>query len=157
MTTRRTGTLPAAAATHVLATDPAATDPAATDPAATDRDDAARRGRLVISDRVVEKVAVHAVQQVTATSGAARRVLGVTVGEVGETSAARVTARVEGDTATLGVTLGVCWPASVTAVAQQVRRTIRQDVARITAIDVRRIDIDVVSLLAPRHQGARVR
>lgn len=156
MTAHPVGVLPATAATHVPATDPAMHVPA-TDPAGPDRDDTARRGRLVISDRVVEKVAAHAVQQVTATSGAARRLLGVRVGEVGETSAARVTARVEGDTATLSVTLGVHWPASVTTVAQQVRRKIRQDVARITAIDVRRIDIEVVSMLVPHHEEARVR
>jgi uncharacterized alkaline shock family protein YloU len=147
VTTHPLGTLPGTTATHVPAAGPAGSG----------RDDAARRGRLVISDRVVEKVAAHAVQQVTTTSGAARRLLGVRVGEAGETSAAQVTARVEGDIATLSVTLGVHWPASVTTVAQQVRRQIRQDVARITAIDVRRIDLEVVSMLIPRHDDARVR
>lgn len=127
------------------------------DPAEAGPDDAARRGRLVIGDRVVEKVATHAVHQVPATIGAARRILGVAMGEVTYASRARVTARVEGDTATVSVALGVHWPASVVAVARQVRSQVREDVRRITAIDVRRIDIEVVGMVDPRYQGARVR
>ena len=122
-----------------------------------ERDIAGQRGHLVIGERVVEKVAAHAVRQVTTASGAARRVLGITVGELTETSDARVRAHVDGDIATVTVALSVQWPASITAVAQQVRRQIRADVARITATDVRRIDIEVVSMAVPRHDRARVR
>jgi uncharacterized alkaline shock family protein YloU len=111
----------------------------------------------VIGARVVEKVTAHAVHQVAAASGAARRVLGVTVGELTETSDARVRAQVDGDVATVAVTMGVYWPSSITAVADQVRRRIREDVARITAVDVRRIDIEVVSMAVPPHERARVR
>lgn len=121
------------------------------------RDDPARRGDLIIGVRVVQKVAAHAVHQVGAASGAARRVLGVTVGGLTETSDARVRAQVDGDIATVNVTMGVHWPASITAVADQVRRRIREDVARITAVDVRRIDIEVVNMAIPAHDRARVR
>jgi uncharacterized alkaline shock family protein YloU len=111
----------------------------------------------VIGARVVQKVAAHAVHRVAAAGGAARRVLSVTVGELTETSDARVRADIDGDIATVTVTMGVRWPASITAVADQVRRRIREDVARITGIDVRRIDIEVVSMAVPPHDRARVR
>jgi uncharacterized alkaline shock family protein YloU len=125
--------------------------------AGAERGDLEQRGVLVIGARVVEKVAAHAVHQVTAASGAARRVLGVTVGELTESSDARVKAYVDGDLATVTVALGVHWPASTTAVVDDVRRRIREDVARITATDVRRIDIEVVSMAVPPHHRARVR
>lgn len=125
--------------------------------AGADRDAPGQRGDLVIGTRVVQKVAAHAVHQVEAAGGAARRVLGVTVGGLTETSDARVRAHVDGDIATVTVTMGVHWPASITAVADQVRRRICEDVARITATDVRRIDIEVVSMAVPAHDRARVR
>jgi uncharacterized alkaline shock family protein YloU len=111
----------------------------------------------MIGARVVQKVATHAVHRVAAAGGTARRVLGVMVGGLTETSEAQVRAHVDGDLATVTVTMGVHWPASITAVASQVRRRIREDVARITGIDVRRIDIEVVSLAVPPHDRARVR
>lgn len=110
----------------------------------------------MIGTRVVQKIAVHAVRQVAAAGGAARQVLGLTMGELTETSDARVRADVDGDIATVTVAMGVHWPASITAVADQVRRQIREDVARITAIDIRRIDIEVVSMAVPSHPRARV-
>lgn len=148
---------PAATDTRPPASPPDASGASGVGRAEAQHDAAGRRGDLVIEPRVVEKVAAHAVHEVEATSGAARRVLGVTVGELTETSDARVKARVEGDIATVTVTMGVHWPASVTAVADQVRRRIREDVARTTAVDVRRIDIEVVSMTVPRHDRARVR
>lgn len=111
----------------------------------------------MIAARVVEKVAAHAVHQVASAGGAARRVLGVTVGELTETSDARVRAQVDGDIAIVTVAMGVHWPSSITAVADQVRCRIREDVARITAVDVRRIDIEVISMAVPPHERARVR
>jgi uncharacterized alkaline shock family protein YloU len=111
----------------------------------------------VIGVRVVEKVAAQAVHQVGAASGAARRVLGVTVGELTETSDARVRAEVDGDLAVVTVTMGVRWPASITTVADQVRSRIREEVSGATGIDVRRIDLEVVSMAVPSHDRARVR
>ena len=122
-----------------------------------ERDTAGQRGHLVVAERVVEKVAAHAVRRVTTASGAARRLLGVTVGELTETSEARVSAHVDGDIAVVTVALSVHWPASITAVAQQVRGEIRADVARITATEVRRIDIEVVSMAVPPRDHPRVR
>jgi uncharacterized alkaline shock family protein YloU len=122
-----------------------------------ERGDPEQRGVLVIDARVVEKVAAQAVRQVTSASGAARRVLGITVGELTESSDARVQAYVDGNLATVTVALGVRWPASITAVVDDVRRRIHEDVARITATDVRRIDIEVVNMAVPPHHRARVR
>lgn len=125
--------------------------------AGTERDAPVQRGDLVIGARVVQKVAAHAIHQVAAAGGAVRRVLGVAVGELTETSDARVRAHVDGDIATVTVTMGVHWPASITAVVDQVRSRIREDVARITGVDVRRIDIEVVSMAVPPRDRARVR
>lgn len=144
------------AAQHTQLSAPPRKDLAAGRPGV-ERDDSGQRGDLVIGARVVEKVAVQAVHQVGAAGGAARRVLGVTVGELTETSDARVSAEVDGDVAVVTVTMGVHWPASITAVADQVRRRIREEVVAVTGIAVRRIDLEVVSLDVPRHDRARVR
>ena len=141
---------------HAQLSAPPQNTPAA-GPARAQQDDPGQRGDLVIGARVVEKVAAQAVHQVGAASGAARRVLGVTVGELTEASDARVSAEVDGDLAVMTVTMGVHWPASITAVAEQVRRRIREEVAGVTGIDVRRIDLEVVSMTVPRHDRARVR
>lgn len=127
------------------------TDRPATDRAGAELDAASHRGHLVISERVVEKVAAHAVHQVATASGAARRVLGVTVGEPTEASDARVRVHIDGDIASARVTLSIHWPTSITTVAQQVRHRIREDVARVTSIDVHRIDIEVVSMALPHR------
>lgn len=122
-----------------------------------ERDDPGRRGDLVIGAPVVEKITARAVHGIAEAGGGIRRVLGVTVGELTETSDAQVRAHVDGDLATVTVTMGVHWPASITAVADQVRRRTREDVARLAGIDVRRIDIEVISMAVPPHHRPRVR
>lgn len=126
-------------------------------PAAAELAEAADRGTLTVSDRVVERVAGYAVTLVDSAAAAPRRVLGVTVGEAETDDEARVRARVAGDTATVEATIAVGWPASIRAVAEQARRRIRDDVGRITDVRVDHIDIDVVSLSVPGADRPRVR
>ena len=64
-----------------------------------------RAARLQIADRVVEKIAARAVAEVEYATGVTRQVLGLGRGRSPTT--ARVSASVDGDTATLRVTMMV--------------------------------------------------
>jgi uncharacterized alkaline shock family protein YloU len=118
---------------------------------------AEERGRLTVSDRVVERVAGYAVVLVDGAAAAPRRVLGVKVADADTDDEANVRARVAGSTATVEASIAVRWPASIHAVADEVRQRIREDVARITGVTVDHVDLDVVSLVAPPAARARVR
>jgi uncharacterized alkaline shock family protein YloU len=77
------------------------------------------------------------------------------LGQARPDAEASVSARVDGRTATVGVTIAVTWPEPVRAVADRVRHAIRADVARITDVQVAQIDLDVVDLptvTAPRRR-----
>lgn len=121
------------------------------------RGDPAERGTLTIADRVVEKVAGHAVTLVADAAAAPRRVLGVAVGEREEGDRANVAASIVGHTATVEATIAVAWPCSVRSVVADTRRRIREDVRRITDVQVDYIDVDVVSMRLPERSGRRVR
>lgn len=114
------------------------------------------RGTLTVDDKVVEKVAGYAATLVPDAIAAPRRVLGVNVGESRPDSAAHVRARVQGDTATVDATIAIRWPKSIRSVAEQVRHTIRDEVQRITGVEVDHIDLDVVSLKTPQTKRRRV-
>jgi uncharacterized alkaline shock family protein YloU len=115
------------------------------------------RGALIIADKVVEKVAAHAISGAAHATGAPRRVLGVSVGNVSDDTRARVNADVDGDVATVTVDLAVEWPTPVRRVVEDVRRRIRDDVYRITGVTVQQVDIDVVSMATLQHDVPRVR
>jgi uncharacterized alkaline shock family protein YloU len=118
--------------------------------------DAAVRGSLTIADRVVERVAGYAVTQVDGAGAAPRRLLGINVGEARADTAASVTARVEGRTATVSAAVAISWPHSVRTVADQLRRTIRDDVRRVTGIEVAQVDLDVVTFATAPVPSRRV-
>ena len=115
------------------------------------------RGALTIAEKVVERVAGYAVTRVEGASAAPRRVLGVKVGETRPDSEASVDARVEGRTAVVSATVAITWPHPVRTVAARLRRKVRDDVARMTGVDVAQIDLDVVQLSAPTAPSRRVR
>ncbi len=121
------------------------------------RREPAERGSLTIADRVVEKVAAHAVRTVPHVSGAPRRVLGVNVGDTSDDALARVDADVDAGVADLTIDLTVEWPTPVRQVVDAVRRAVRNDVRRITGVTVQQIDIDIVSLAKPQRPEPRVR
>jgi len=118
--------------------------------------DPAERGTLTVADRVVERVAGYAVTLVDGASAAPRRVLGIAVGGTREDHAASVEARVDGHTATVEASVAIGWPASVRTEAARLREQVRDDVQRITGIQVAHVDIDVVSLTAPATRRRRV-
>lgn len=120
-------------------------------------DDPEARGRLHISDRVIERVAGYAVTWVPDAIAAPRKVLGLTMGQRGTEDRAKVRVAVHGGVATVHATIGVRWPASVRSVAQQVRSRIRADLAEITQVTVDHVDVDVVDLPPDTAHALRVR
>jgi uncharacterized alkaline shock family protein YloU len=113
-------------------------------------------GRLDVSDRVVEKVAGHAVTLVPDAAAAPRRVLGLNVGEAGPEDVAGVTAEVQDGIASVKATIAVRWPKSVQTVADEVRRSIRDEVGSLTGVQVDHVDVEVVSMTFPEHEAPRV-
>jgi uncharacterized alkaline shock family protein YloU len=118
--------------------------------------EAGDRGSLTIADKVVERVAGYAVTQVPGASAAPRRVLGVNVGEARADAEASVTAKVEGRVATVSATVAIAWPQPVRAVAERLRGRIRDDVLRMTDVEVAQIDLDVVTFAAASTPTRRV-
>lgn len=109
--------------------------------------DAAQRGRTRIADRVVEKIAARAVAEVDAATGAARQVLGVSLGSTGPDTRARVDADVDGGVVIVRASMAVRWPASVRAVTRQVRANVTDRVQTLTGLSVEYVDIEVPDLL----------
>ena len=107
------------------------------------------RGRLTVDDRIVEKVAGHAVTFITDAAAAPRRVLGVKIGAARPDDAASVQAQVQGDIASVRVAIAVRWPRSVQQVADEVRERIRSEVTAITGVRVDHVDVEVVSMTLP--------
>ena len=118
--------------------------------------DPAERGSVSIADRVVERIAGHAVTQVEGASAAPRRLLGVSLGSDRPDKEASVEARIDGHTVTVDATIAVGWPASVRAVTARLRTHVRAEVERLTGMHVAHIDVDVVSMRAPAAQPRRV-
>ncbi len=116
----------------------------------------AERGSLAVADRVVERVAGHAVTRVEGAGAAPRRLLGVSLGDSRPDREASVNARVDGSTATVEATVAIAWPASVREVTARLREQVRDDVARITGVRVAHVDVDVVSMSAPAARPRRV-
>ena len=120
-------------------------------------DDPAERGTLVIDERVVERVAAHAVTSVEHAAAAPRRVLGISVGQARPDAEPSVTASVYGGTATVQASIAVAWPQPVRVVADKLRQRVRQEVERATGVHVDQIDVEVTSLDIPTRAVPRVR
>jgi uncharacterized alkaline shock family protein YloU len=115
------------------------------------------RGGLTIADRVVERVAGYAATQVDGAAAAPRRLLGISVGEARPDAEAAVRATVDGHVATVAATVAVVWPQSVRRVTEALRARIREDVQRVTAVEVAHVDIDVVQFATTTAPARRVR
>lgn len=107
------------------------------------------RGRLTVDDRVVEKVAGHAVTLTTDAAAAPRRLLGVKVGGARLGDVASVQAEVQGDIASVHVVIAVRWPRPVQKVADEVRKRIRSEVSASTGVRVDHVDVEVVAMTLP--------
>ena len=110
------------------------------------------RGRTTIADRVVARVAARAVAEVEQTGGAARQLIGITIGRQAGEGAARVHARTEGHLAMIEMRLSLAYPAPVRALAGEVRRHVIERVTGLTGYEVRHVDIEVARLLSGRNR-----
>ena len=106
-------------------------------------------GRLDVADQVVEKVAGHAVTLVSGAAAAPEAPAGHERRPGEAEDAASVTAQVEDGIASVQATIAVRWPKSVQAVADEVRRRIRDDVTSLTGVRVDHVDVEVVSMTIP--------
>ncbi len=106
-----------------------------------------QRGRTTIADRVVTQVATQAVAEVAQTGGAARQLIGITLGRQTGEGPARVSARVNGNLAMIEVRLTLAYSAPVRSLSREVRRHVMERVYRLTGIEVRHVDIEVTRLL----------
>jgi uncharacterized alkaline shock family protein YloU len=114
------------------------------------------RGRLTVADRVVERVAGYAAAQVDGAAAAPRRLLGIPVGEARADAEAAVRATVDGRVATVAATIAVAWPQSVRRVTEALRARVREDVRRITDVEVAHVDVDVVDFATAAAPARRV-
>ncbi len=106
-----------------------------------------QRGRTTIADRVVTQIATRAVAEVGQTGGAARQLIGLTLGRQPGEGPARVSARVDGNLATIEMRLSLAYPAPVRSLTREVRRHVTERVTTLTGIEVRHVDIEVARLL----------
>ena len=109
------------------------------------RDEMRRRGRLVLAERVVEKIAGQAATEVAAASGRSGGFLGI--GADADASArAKVDVTLSSDSADLSLSLGIAYPGSIRRAVQQVREHVTERVETLTGVDVRRVDVEVAFL-----------
>ncbi|HEY3687423.1 MAG TPA: Asp23/Gls24 family envelope stress response protein [Streptosporangiaceae bacterium] len=114
--------------------------------------DPGARGRTVIADRVVERIAAHAATEPGPVTGPGTGLPGLR----GSALRPKVSASVSGRVASVRVALGVTYPSPVRAITRRVRDRVRARVWQLTGIDVRQVDIAVARLPEPAERG-RVR
>lgn len=115
-----------------------------------------QRGTTHIADRVVEKVAAQAVDEVDLAGGTAPRMLGVPLGRDRLERSARVSATVDGGLVTVVVGMSVEWPSPVRQVAGAVREHVQSRVGELIGLEVREVDIEVSRLVRPGQPPRRV-
>lgn len=121
-------------------------------------------GNISISSRVVQKLAARAAAEVPDAGAAAPRVMGrsvTTAARLGarQTSLAglpKTSARVDGSTAVLDLSISIRWPASVPAVSSAVRDHVRARVTTLTGLDVTDVSISVTDLATGPQSTPRV-
>jgi uncharacterized alkaline shock family protein YloU len=106
-----------------------------------------QRGRTAVADRVVAQIATRAVAEVGQTGGAARQLIGLTLGRQTGEGPAQVSARVNGNLAMIQMRLSLAYPAPVRGLTREVRRHVIERVTTLTGIEVRHVDIEVACLL----------
>lgn len=124
---------------------------------AVDPEEPRRRGRLVLTERVIEKIAGQAASEVAVASGRSGGVLGIGA-DPDPAALPRVEVDLSAVSADLAIKVGIAYPGSIRAATQQLRDVTRR-VEDLTGVDVRRVDIDVTFLMtgldARRKGGLR--
>ncbi|RCG25342.1 Asp23/Gls24 family envelope stress response protein [Sphaerisporangium album] len=107
------------------------------------------RGRTDIADRVLERVAAHAVAEVEHVGGVAPRVLGLPLGRDAHDTAPRVTAHAEGHVAIVRVAVSATYGEPVRQLARRVRDNVMARVHQLTGLEARQVDIEVTRFIQP--------
>jgi uncharacterized alkaline shock family protein YloU len=105
------------------------------------------RGKTMIADRVVARIAARVAAECPHVGGVGRQVLGVPVGDDRQ---ARAAAKVVGEHASAHVQLSVAYPAPVREVTREARQRIQEQVHALTGLTVERVDIDIATLTPER-------
>lgn len=118
----------------------------------------AERGRLTIADRVVEKIAAMALDEVEPIAGPPRAVMGIPStgrarGPAVPEGRPRVRAVVSGAVATLEVRCSVSYPAPVARTADRARTHLVARIRELTGLTAAQVDITVTALTGA-GQGA---
>lgn len=142
--------------TNTLSPTPQAeTEPGGAEP--TPSSDHGARGTTRCADRVVEKIAARAVDEVDAARGAARRVLGVPLTRDAGQHPARVNAEVDGDLVTVAVEMALTYPAPIRRTTREVRHHVIARVRELAGLTVKEVDIEIVRLTGEDTPTRRVR
>lgn len=104
-----------------------------------------RRGRLVLAERVLEKIAGQAATEVSVASGRSGGVLGFGA-DADAIARPHVNVDLSAESADLALSVGIAYPGSIRTATQQVREHVTRRVEELTGVDVRRVDIDVTFL-----------
>lgn len=112
------------------------------------------RGRTEIAGQVVEQIVLRAVAECGHARGPARQVLGIALPVGGK--APRVDVSVDGQLVTVAVRMAVTYPAPVRRAARQVRDHVMTQVAALTGLQVRHVDVDIDRLVTPERGQGRV-
>lgn len=101
--------------------------------------DAAERGSLTIAPGAVEKVAEYAALHVSGVASANGSALSRSFGR----SYPRVEAEVAGDRAVLDIEIAAVWPTPIPALANEVVRSVREQVQRCAGVRADRINVKI--------------
>ncbi|WP_322760135.1 Asp23/Gls24 family envelope stress response protein [Frankia sp. Cr2] len=121
------------------------------------RPETTARGRLVVANAVIEKIAAQAALDVDAVGGLGRRHPGRRRRPAVDERPPRVSARVGRGTARISMSLSVRYPVRIIEVCEGVRTRVNQQVADLAGLRVTHIDIDVSAFESGTDPDTRVR
>lgn len=113
------------------------------------------RGKLVIPEKVIEKVASQAAAELPDVGSAAGGFLGVRA-RTDFDARPKVDVELSGRVATLTLDVGIRYPAPLRQTTDTIRRHVMARVHALTGVEVRQVDIDV-SWLHTAETGAQGR
>lgn len=111
-----------------------------------------RRGRLIMPEKVIEKIAGQAAAEIGAARGRSGGVLGVG-SEPDPAARPKVDVDLSTDSADLAIAVGIAYPQSIRQTTQQIRDHVVARVGALTGVHVHRVDIDVTFLSVDADQG----
>lgn len=117
-----------------------------------DRSEMRRRGRLILPEKVIEKIAGQAATEIGAAHGRSGGVLGVG-SEPDPAARPKVEVDLSTDSADLAIAVGIAYPQSIRQATQQIRDHVITRVGALTGVQVHRVDVDVTFLRVGSDQG----